>query len=245
MPDPNAQPPVTPPVNDPPPDPKPAEKKLLDDLKKQQAKNKDLETKVTELSTKLAEALPYVEKFKGHEDAKALEAQREAEARAKRESESRTRQELEAKRERAILKALLGVVPPGDDELAEFAVWKLANDKSIVYDSETDSFTGLVEARDALKASARFAGTKVAESPKKPAPGLPETKAAGQTGPVGDAKFANLKTFSELVGLGPDAVQECFEKYPELYSRLKTNQTQGLSAPTRVLFGAAPTLRSA
>jgi hypothetical protein len=193
----------------PPPDPKPAEKKLLDDLKKEQSKRKELEAK-------LAEALPYLEKFKNHDEAKALEAQREAEARAKQEAQTRAQREVEAKRERAVLKALLGVVPPGDDELAEFAVWKLTSDRSIVYDPETDSFTGLTEAREALKASPRFAAVGKGEPPKPPTPGLPPKGSEGTVVP----KFANVKTYADLLALGMPAVTEFHKQHPETYAAL-------------------------
>ena len=214
--DPNTPPPANPPAGDPPPanppapEPKAAEKKLLDDLKKAQAKAKELEAK-------LADALPYVEKFKGHDEAKALEAQRAAETRAKQESEARARQELEGKRERAILKALIGVVPQGDAELGDFALWKLSTDPSIVYDPDAGAFSGLAEAVAALQASPRFAVAKPAEPPKKPAPGLPDTKKDG--GAV-DPKFATVKTYPDLLALGLAAVKEFHEKHPEQYAAL-------------------------
>lgn len=221
MTDPNV--PVVPPADPPapPPDPKPAEKKLLDELKKEREQRKAAEAK-------LAEAIPYVEKFKGHEDAKALEAQREAEARARQESESRARQEMEAKRERAILKSLLGVVPPGDDELAEFAVWKLSSDKSIVYDPETDSFAGLAEAREALKASPRFAG-KTGEPPKKVAPGLPDTK--GGKPPAAPP----AKTYSEL-WQDPAAAEAYRASNPIEYEQLKRAHMASQSVPRSQVF---------
>lgn len=220
-----------PPATEPPPaaDPKPAEKKLLDDLKRAQAKAKELEAK-------LAEAMPYVEKFKGHEDAKALEVQRAAEARARQDAESRARQELEGKRERAILKALIGVVPQGDSELGEFALWKLSTDPSITYDPEAGTFNGLPEAVAALQASSRFAGSKPGEPARKAAPGLPDTrKDAGGT----DPKYAGVKTFADLTAMGLAAVTEYHEKYPDRYAALKAAQRQGLSSPTRVIPPAA------
>lgn len=206
--------PVVPPSDPPapvvPPDPKPAEKKLLDDLKKEQAKRKELEAK-------LAEALPYLEKFKTHDEAKALEAQRAAEARAKQEAESTARHELEGKRERAILKALIGVVPQGDSELGEFALWKLSTDPSITHDPETGTFNGLAEAVAALQSSPRFAVGKPGEQARKAAPGLPDTRR--DAGGV-DPKYAGVKTYTELLALGIPAVTEFYQKWPEQYAAM-------------------------
>lgn len=230
--DPNTPPPANPPAGDPPPanppapEPKAAEKKLLDDLKKAQAKAKELEAK-------LADALPYVEKFKGHDEAKALEAQRAAETRAKQESEARARHELEGKRERAILKALIGVVPPGVEGAGEFALWKLQNDPSVVLDPETGTLGGLPEALETLKAHPLFAIGKAPEA-KKAAPGLPETK---KDGPPVDPKFATVKTYPELLALGLAAVTEFHQKHPDQYTAMVTaheSSRQGYR-PTPVL----------
>jgi len=229
--DPNTPPPANPPAGDPPPanppapEPKAAEKKLLDDLKKAQAKAKELEAK-------LADALPYVEKFKGHDEAKALEAQRAAETRAKQESEARARQELEGKRERAILKALIGVVPLGVEGAGEFALWKLQNDPSVVLDPETGTLGGLPEALEALKAHPLLSLGKTPEV-KKAAPGLPETKVGAP------ARNDQIKSYDDLLKLGAPAVVEFAQKDPERYAALRAAHFQGLASPTRTIPPAA------
>lgn len=213
--------PVTPPAEPPapvapPPDPKPAEKKLLDDLKKEQAKRKELETK-------LAEALPYLEKFRTHDEAKALEAQREAEARAKQESEARTRQDVDSKKERAILRSLLGLNMPTEDA-ADFAFWKLANDPAIVFDPETGGFTGLVEARAKLAESPLFAA---APETRKPAPGLPDTK--GQPPPPG--KFSSVTSLLQLQAMPMEFQMEFVKVHPDRYAELRSESRATLARP--------------
>jgi len=178
---PPAEPPAPAPVPAPAPEPKAAEKKLLDDLKKAQTKAKELEAK-------LAEALPYVEKFKGHDEAKALEAQREAEARANQEKEQRAQQEVAAKKERALLRTLLGVPMPTEDA-ADYAYWKLVNDPAVAYDPESGSFTGLTEAKARLLVLPLFTAGKPAEPVKRVAPGLPVT--TGGTG-AGQKKYTTI-----------------------------------------------------
>lgn len=219
--------PVTPPADPPapvapPPDAKPAEKKLLDDLKKEQAKRKELETK-------LAEALPYLEKFKTHDEAKALEAQREAEARARQESENRTRQEIDSKKERAILRSLLGLNMPTEDA-ADFAFWKMANDPAIVFDPETGSFTGLAEARAKLAESPLFAAGKPTEPVKKPAPGLPVTTSQPN---AGSKKYT---TIAELDAEGPEAVLAFQLKSPDEYAALRVAHNAALLKPRRQMM---------
>lgn len=220
--------PVVPPSDPPapvvPPDPKPAEKKLLDDLKKEQAKRKELEAK-------LAEALPYLEKFKTHDEAKALEAQRAAEARAKQEAESTARHELEGKRERAILKALIGVVPQGDSELGEFALWKLSTDPSITHDPETGTFNGLAEAVAALQASPRFAVGKPGEPARKAAPGLPDTKAKSSPPEIGPP---DVKTFMDVVARGYAFLEDFRTKYPERFAELEAAHMASATTPRRL-----------
>lgn len=207
-----------------PPDPSPAAKKLLDDLKKEQAKRKELEAK-------LAEALPYLEKFKTHDEAKALEAQRAAEARAKQEAESTARHELEGKRERAILKALIGVVPQGDSELGEFALWKLSTDPSITHDPETGTFNGLAEAVAALQASPRFAAGKPGEQTRRAAPGLPDTR--GRDGGAGalHEKFKSVTTLLHLQALPVADQMEYARSYPAEYEALRLADRARLARP--------------
>lgn len=224
---PPADPPAPAPAPAPAPEPKAAEKKLLDDLKKAQSKAKELEAK-------LAEALPYVEKFRGHDEAKALEAQREAEARANQEKEQKAQQEVAAKKERAILRTLLGVPMPTEDA-ADYAFWKLVNDPAVVYDPESGTFTGLTEAKAKLLELPLFAAGKPAEPTRKVAPGLPVTT----PGTAVESKFSTVKTFTDLVNLGAAAVREYFEKYPDKYALLKAGQKQGLESPTRVIPPAA------
>lgn len=195
--------------------------------------SKKRQEKIRELEAKAAELEQYRDTFKDHEQAKAMEAQKQAEARAREEAENRNRQEVQVKRQLAAARALIGVVPQGDRELGDFAMWKLETDPGISYDPETGLFTGLDEAVAALAASPRFAG---AGAPgKKPAPGLPAPSPAVSV----DSKFANVKTFNDLVTLGAAAVREYFDKYPDKYALLKAGQKQGLESPTRVIPPAA------
>lgn len=216
---PPADPPAPAPAPAPAPEPKAAEKKLLDDLKKAQSKAKELEAK-------LAEALPYVEKFKGHDEAKALEAQREAEARANQEKEQKAQAEVAAKKERAILRTLLGVPMPTDDA-ADYAYWKLANDPAVVYDPESGSFTGLTEAKAKLLELPLFTAGKPVEPVKKVAPGLPVTTPAGSTG---QKKYT---TIAELDAEGPQAVLAFQLNHPEEYAALVAANAAALLKPRR------------
>lgn len=212
-------PPVEPPVTPPAPDPKPAEKKLLDDLKKWQAKAKALEEENATIK-------PVYEKFKGHEDAKALEATREAEARAKQESDRRAQQDVDSKKERAILRSLLGLVPPGDDELAEFAVWKMSTDPTITFDPETGTFSGLVEAREKLAASPRFAAA-TGEPARKPAPGLPDTKSRSEL----PTKISSVTSLLQLQTMPMEFQMEFVKAYPDRYAELRNESRASLARP--------------
>lgn len=213
--------PTAPPAT-PPAEPKAAEKKLLDELKKEREARKTAEAK-------LAEALPYVEKFKGHDEAKALEAQREAEARANQEKEQRAQQEIAAKKERAILRSLLGVPMPTEDA-ADYAFWKLANDPAVTYDPESGSFSGLTEARAKLLELPLFVAGKPSE-PKKPAPGLPVP--GGQPAGAGGKKYS---TIAELDAEGPKAVLDFQLKYPDEYAALKAAHDAALLKPRRQMM---------
>lgn len=221
----NPEVPVVPPA-DPPapapapaPEPKAAEKKLLDDLKKAQSKAKELEAK-------LAEALPYVEKFKGHDEAKALEAQREAEARANQEKEQKAQAEVAAKKERAILRTLLGVPMPTEDA-ADYAFWRLANDPAVAYDPESGSFTGLTEAKAKLLELPLFTAGKPAEPPKKVAPGLPVSG--------GKATAQATKSYAEL-WRDPAEAAAYREAHPAEYEQLQRAHMAGQSVPRAQVF---------
>jgi hypothetical protein len=206
------------------PDAKAAEKKLLDEVKQAKARAKELEQK-------LAEAQPYVEKFKGHEEAKALEAQRRAEADA---NESRKREA----RERAIRdEVMYGLTSAGRKlerkGVALILAGAMSPEAGIALEDD-GKVTGVDEYLSSIFAT--FAPASEPAKPPKTAPGLPDTKtASGAT----DPKFASLKSFSELLALGREAVAECAEKYPDVYARLKAGHRQGLQNPTRVIPPAA------
>lgn len=187
--------------------------------------------KIKELEAKTAELEQYRDTFKGHEQAKLIEAQREAEARAKQEAESTARHELEGKRERAILKALIGVVPQGDSELGEFALWKLSTDPSITHDPETGTFNGLAEAVAALQASPRFAVGKPGEQARKAAPGLPDTR--GRDGGAGalHEKFKSVTTLLHLQALPVADQMEYARSYPAEYEALRLADRARLARP--------------
>lgn len=215
-------PPADPPVTPPAPDPKPAEKKLLDDLKKEQTKRKELEAK-------LAEALPYLEKFKTHDEAKALEAQRQAEAAEK----DRVAREG---RERAIRDEIThGLISQGRKldrrGIGLVIAGAVAPDSGIALDDE-----GRVQGVDDYLTTvfSTFAPPAPGEPPKKPAPGLPPP---GQ--PSAGGKFSNVKSFTELLALGSAAVAECHEKEPALYETLRRDQVAGAAHPTRAIPPAA------
>jgi len=215
---PPADTPAPAPAPAPAPEPKAAEKKLLDDLKKAQSKVKELEAK-------LAEALPYVEKFKGYDEAKALEAQREAEARANQEKEQKAQAEVAAKKERAILRTLLGVPMPTEDA-ADYAFWKLANDPSVAYDPESGSFTGLTEAKARLLELPLFTAGKPAEPVKKVAPGLPVS--GGKPAPA-------TKSYAEL-WRDPAEAAAFREAHPAEYEQLQRAHMAGQSVPRAQVF---------
>lgn len=162
--------------------------------------------------------------------------------RQRRAEEQRQREEENSRRERAITRALVGSLPAGISELAvEFALDRLMKDATIVYNQETGAFEGLAEAKKTLLSDPLFSGT-TPQGGTPPPPRLP--RSGGADG--GANKYGNLNNFKELLALGQAAVAECYEKYPETYTRLKAAQAKGLQAPTRVLFGQppAPALRS-
>lgn len=217
--------PVTPPAEPPAPpatppaEPKAAEKKLLDDLKKAQAKAKELESK-------LAEALPYVEKFKGHDEAKALEAQRQAEAaeKARTATEARNR----AIRDEINFELLSQGRKVDRRGVGLIIAGALSQDSGITI-NEDGTVQGATEYLSSVFST--FGPAPAAEPPKKPAPGLP----APQPNPGVDQKFTTVKSFADLAAMGIAAQQEYFEKYPERYAALKLAHNQGLSSPVRVL----------
>jgi hypothetical protein len=82
-------------------------------------------------------------------------------------------------------------------------------------------------------------GSQAGEAPKPADQGRVPRKPDAKAGDPND-RFAKLNTFNELLVLGPTAVAECYEKYPETYARLKAAQSKGLEAPARVMFGQPP-----
>ena len=195
--------------------------RALDEAKKVKEENKLL-------AARLAEALPYVEKFKGHDEAKALEAQRESEARANQEKEQRAQQEVAAKKERAILRTLLGVPMPTEDA-ADYAYWKLVNDPAVAYDPESGSFTGLTEAKARLLELPLFTAGKPAEPVKRVAPGLPVT--TGGKPPAAPP----AKTYSEL-WQDPAAAEAYRASNPIEYEQLKRAHMASQSVPRSQVF---------
>lgn len=194
-----------------------------------------------EAGTKLAELEPIKAKYEklaaiakelGVDPDKAdpeKERQKIADAQRQREEES-------SRRERAITRALVGALPAGTSELlVEFALDRLMKDKTIVYNVESGAFEGLAEARKALLSDSLFGGPDPSKGTPPP-PRLP--RSGGADG--GANKYANLNSFKELLALGHAAVQECYEKYPETYMRLKASQAKGLEAPARTIFGPTP-----
>ncbi len=210
--------PATPPAGDLPPtvpDPKPAEKRLLDELKQAKAKLKEQEAK-------LAEALPYVEKFKGHEEAKSLEAQRRAEADA---DASRKREA----RERAIRdEVLYGLMSTGRKierkGVALILSGAMSTESGITLDDD-GKVAGVEEYLTSVFST--FGPTPPAEPARKPAPGLPETKG---THANAQPTFASI---AELDVRGPAFVLDYSAKHPEEYAALVAAHNAAMLKPRR------------
>ena len=223
-------PPDTTQVAAPPPEPKPAEKKLLDELKREKTARKELEAK-------LAEAMPYLEKFKGADQAKELEAKRQAEAAAK-------ARESRESRERAIRDEVThGLISQGRKldrrGIGLIVAGALASDSGIGLDDEgkvqgVEDYLSTVFSTFGAPAPA---GT--AEPPKKPAPGVPDTK-----GKPGTDSAKKYPTIAELDAEGPQAVIDFQLKYPEEYAALKAAHSATLLKPRRQMMPSpAPSQR--
>lgn len=197
--------------------------KALDEVKKEREQRKAAEAQVAAL-------LPYKEKLAGTEEAKALEAQREAEARAKQESDSRASRELGLKRENAQLRAIAGVVPP---KLVNYALYLLNEDQTIAHDPETGGFTGLDEAVARITADELFAVMGSAPV-KKAAPGLPVTTTQSSS------SSKKYTTIAELDAEGPEAVLAYQLKCPDEYAALRAAHNAALLKPRRQMMPTLP-----
>lgn len=181
---------------------------------------KNAKARAKEAEAKAAELEAYRETFKGSEQAKALEAQRQAEAADKDRS-------ARENRERAIRDEVThGLISQGRKldrrGIGLVLAGAVASDSGIALDDEghaqgVDDYLNTVF-------STFGAAPAPPEPAKKAAPGLPDTKApAGVT----NQKFANVKTYAELLALGMPAVMEFHQKYPDQYTSMVAAHESG------------------
>lgn len=137
-----------------------------------------------------------------------------------RESATRAARERETKVRDAVTFRLLEAGVPVSPKVASGIIAAALADSSVTVD-ETGSASGAVAHADEWLKVLRA-------EPRKPAPGLPDTKARGsaesKTGP---------ENFTQLVAEGPAAVTAFAERHPEAYQRLKQAHEQAVATPRR------------
>lgn len=224
-PDPNATPPPAgegggaPPPND-PAKLEAKNRELLADRKKDAVRLKDLETQVAgfnELKGKF-EKLTEIAKALGAPDPNAadpekVKAQLEAEARAKREKADKVND--------ALTMALLGTGRKLTPDAVRL-IRRGAEDHPAISFDESGNVAGVEPYLESVFGLfGGDAGDKKTPSPAPPGkPGSP-----GQ--PATDPKFANVKTYTELLALGVSAATEFFQKHPEQYAAMVAAHESG------------------
>lgn len=234
-PDPNATPPTTgegggaPPPND-PAKLEAKNRELLADRKKDAARLKDLETQVAgfnELKGKF-EKLTEIAKALGAPDPNAadpekVKAQLEAEARAKREKADKVND--------ALTMALLGAGRRLTPDAVRL-IRRGAEDHPAISFDDSGNVAGVEPYLESVfQLFGGDAGDR--KTPSPPPPGKP-----GGSAPGVDPKFANVKTFQQLVEMGETARAELERTNPALYATLRAVNLHSARTPAHTVAQA-------
>lgn len=189
---------------------------LISRLKKSDARAKELESKVAEIEplkgkleklTEIAKALGAPDP--SAQDPEKVKAQLEVEARAKREKSEKVKD--------ALTMALLCTGRKFTPDAVRL-IHRGAEDHPAIGFDDTGNVTGV---EPYLESVFGLFGSGDAGAPgeKKTSPPPPGKPGAGAGQPV-DQKFANVKTYPELLALGLAAVTEFHQKYPDQYTAM-------------------------
>lgn len=236
-PNPNPDPGAPPPGGTPPPDTKALEAKarqLLDEKKKTDAENKALRERLADFDATKAK----LDKLSGlaKELGVDLNQQDPEKLREQRAAEERARSAREQKIRDGVMFGLLESGRKLPATVARGIITGALSDPSITV-GDDGTPVGVAEYLNG------WLSTLAPSSDGKGTPPGPPSPPPGGSRSGGDqatpAKFANVKTYAELIALGPAAVAECHEKAPALYETLRRDQIAGAANPQRVIPAAA------
>ncbi|HAM57997.1 MAG TPA: hypothetical protein DCQ64_22315 [Candidatus Rokubacteria bacterium] len=241
MPDPNIEEQKKP--DDTPPDPKAVE---IEALKRKNAEviaeNRKLTQRTKELADKGATADALEQRFQKISEVFGVDLKKQDPAAQKAEQEEQQRSALasqKAEQDRALRierKVLLSLSVTGkalDEEVAEMIVGHAKTSKLITYDPETGKVEGTEEFL--AKILEKFGGSTGSgdQRPRNPPIAKP---GAGEAGP--SAKFANVKTFQQLVEMGETARAEYQRNHPTQYEALRAANLHSARTPAHTVAQA-------